>query len=50
LNASRRRRIAAGAGAQVQEVNQLLRQFQDMQRLMKQVGKGGMKGISGLFG
>ena len=39
---SRRRRIAAGAGVQVQDVNRLLKQFMDMQRLMK-----GMKGLKG---
>jgi len=39
LNASRKRRIAAGSGTTVQEVNQLLRQFQQVQRLAKQVGK-----------
>ncbi len=41
LNASRKRRIAAGSGTTVQEVNQLLRQFQQMRRLAKQVGKRG---------
>jgi len=38
LNASRKRRIATGAGRQVYEVNQLLKQFKDMQKLMKQMG------------
>ncbi len=37
LNASRRKRIAAGSGTNVQNVNQLIRQFQDMQRVMKQL-------------
>jgi signal recognition particle subunit SRP54 len=37
LNASRRRRIAAGSGTSVQNVNQLIRQFRDMQRMMKQL-------------
>lgn len=45
LNASRKRRIAAGSGTTVQEVNQLLRQFRQMQRLFKQMGKRGMGGI-----
>jgi len=39
LNGSRKRRIAAGSGAQVYEVNQLIKQFKDMQKLMKQMGK-----------
>jgi len=38
LNASRKRRIAAGSGTSVYEVNQLLKQFKDMQKLMKQMG------------
>lgn len=42
LNASRRRRIAAGSGSSVQEVNKLLKQFDGMQRMMKQLKKGGM--------
>jgi signal recognition particle subunit SRP54 len=41
LNGSRRRRIAAGSGTSVQEVNQLLRQFRQMRGLFKQVGKRG---------
>ncbi len=40
IDGSRRRRIAAGAGVQVQDVNRLLKQFQDMQRMMKSM-KGG---------
>lgn len=46
LNASRKRRIASGSGTQVYEVNQLLKQFKDMQKLMKQLG--GKKGKFGL--
>ena len=42
LKASRKRRIAAGAGVQVQEVNRLLKQFEQMQKMMKQMQKGGM--------
>lgn len=45
LNASRKRRIAAGSGTQVYEVNQLLKQFKDMQKLMKQMG--GKKRLGG---
>ena len=42
LKASRKRRIAAGAGVQVQEVNRLLKQFEEMQKMMKMISKGGM--------
>ncbi|MGH8455243.1 MAG: signal recognition particle protein, partial [Nevskiales bacterium] len=42
LRASRKRRIAAGSGTQVQDVNRLLRQHEDMQRVMKQFSRGGM--------
>ncbi|MDR3518793.1 MAG: signal recognition particle protein [Azospirillaceae bacterium] len=45
LNASRRRRIATGSGTTVQDVNRLLKQFQDMQQMMKQVKKLGKKGL-----
>jgi len=43
LKASRKRRIAAGAGVTVQEVNQLLAQFEQTQKMMKLVSKGGMQ-------
>lgn len=49
LNASRRRRIAGGAGTNVQEVNRLIKQFRDAQRLMKTLQKTGGKGLSRLF-
>ena len=62
LKASRKRRIAAGAGVEVQEVNRLLTQFEQMQTMMKQfkggkmartmasmAAKGAAKGIGGLF-
>lgn len=42
LKASRKRRIAAGAGVQVQEINRLLSQFEQMQKMMKTMAKGGM--------
>jgi signal recognition particle subunit SRP54 len=48
INGSRRRRIAAGSGTSVQEVNQLLSQFKQMRKLMKQMGRGG--GLPALFG
>ncbi len=44
LNGSRRRRIAGGSGTTVQDVNQLVKQFRDMQKLMKQMGMTGGKG------
>lgn len=45
LNASRRRRIAAGSGTTIQDVNALIKQFRDMQKMMKQMGLlGGGKG------
>jgi signal recognition particle subunit SRP54 len=40
LNASRRRRIAAGSGTSVQAVNKLVRDFEAMQKMMKRMGKG----------
>jgi signal recognition particle subunit SRP54 len=51
IDGSRRRRIAAGAGAQVQDVNRLLKQHMEMQRVMKSM-KGGKLGrlLSGLRG
>jgi signal recognition particle subunit SRP54 len=42
IKASRKRRIAAGAGVQIQEVNRLLKQFEQMQSVMKQMQKGGL--------
>jgi signal recognition particle subunit SRP54 len=42
IKASRKRRIAAGAGVQIQEVNRLLKQFEQMQTVMKQIQKGGL--------
>jgi signal recognition particle subunit SRP54 len=54
LKASRKRRIAAGAGVSVQEVNQLLKQFEQTQKVMKVMGKGGnaqklMRGLRGVI-
>ncbi|MCW8836433.1 MAG: signal recognition particle protein [Rhodospirillales bacterium] len=45
LNGSRRRRIALGSGTSVQEVNRLLKQFQQMSTMMKKMGKMGKKGL-----
>ncbi len=51
IRGSRKRRIAAGSGTQVQEVNRLLKQFDEMQRMVKRLGKGGMAGmLKGLKG
>ncbi len=45
LNASRRRRIAAGSGTSVQEVNQLIRTYRQMRKIFKRVGKRGLNGV-----
>ncbi len=45
LNGSRRRRIAAGSGTTVQDVNRVLKQFQQMTAMMKKMGKMGKKGL-----
>jgi signal recognition particle subunit SRP54 len=50
LNGSRKRRVAAGSGTSVQEVNELLSQFRQMQRLMKQLQSGRRGGLGGLLG
>jgi signal recognition particle subunit SRP54 len=50
LNASRRRRIARGCGLEVQDVNRLVKQFREMQRLMKTLQKTGSRGLGRLFG
>lgn len=46
INASRRRRIANGSGTSVQEVNRLLKQHHQMQKLMKKMGRLGEKGLA----
>jgi signal recognition particle subunit SRP54 len=50
LNASRRRRIATGSGTEVQEVNRLMKQFRETQRLFKTIKKSGMRGLPRMFG
>jgi signal recognition particle subunit SRP54 len=56
INASRKRRIARGSGTTVVEINDLLSQFRQMQRMMKQVagsgkrGRGGMRGLMSMLG
>jgi signal recognition particle subunit SRP54 len=53
LKASRKRRIASGAGVSVQEVNRLLTQFEQTQKMMKKMNKGGiskmMRGLKGIL-
>ena len=50
LNASRKRRIARGSGATVQDINQLVRQFREMRRMMKQFGGGQGRNLLKMFG
>ncbi len=50
LNASRRRRIASGSGTQVQDVNRLIKQYREAQKMFKTLKKSGGRGISRLFG
>jgi signal recognition particle subunit SRP54 len=49
IDGSRRRRIARGAGVQVQDVNRLMKQFLDMQRMMKQLKGSGLRRLIGAF-
>ncbi|AXW85713.1 signal recognition particle protein [Lonsdalea britannica] len=53
IKGSRKRRIATGSGMQVQDVNRLLKQFDDMQRMMKKMKNGGMakmmRGMKGMM-
>ncbi|MCP5431734.1 MAG: signal recognition particle protein [Alphaproteobacteria bacterium] len=50
LNASRKRRVAAGSGTEVQEINRLLKMHRQLADAMKAMGKGGMKGMLGALG
>ncbi len=50
LNANRKKRIAAGSGTQVQDVNKVIKMHRQMADMMKKLGKGGMKGLSNMFG
>jgi len=54
INGSRRKRIATGAGLQVQDVNKLMKQFKQAQKMMKKMSKGGMakmmRGLKGQVG
>ncbi|HUF37087.1 MAG TPA: signal recognition particle protein [Anaerolineales bacterium] len=50
LTGSRRRRIALGSGTQVQDVNRLIKQFREMQKLFKRINKSGGRGIGRMLG
>ena len=51
MNAKRKRRVAAGSGTQVQEVNKLLKMHMEMSKAMKQIRKmGGLQGLASMFG
>ena len=54
IKATRKKRIAAGSGVQVQDVNRLLNQFEETQKMMKMFSKGGMakmmRGMGGMMG
>ena len=47
INGSRRQRIATGSGTQIADVNKLVKQFSEMQKMMKRMGGGGKKGGKG---
>jgi signal recognition particle subunit SRP54 len=54
INNSRKRRIAAGSGTQIQDINRLLKQHKQMQKMMKKFGKKGgmqnmMRGMKGMM-
>jgi len=50
IDGSRRRRIAGGSGTQVQDVNRLLKQFLEMQKMMKKLGSGKLQRMLGAMG
>ena len=50
LNGSRKKRIANGSGSDVQEVNKLIKQFDDMRKMMKMVNSGKAKGLMNMLG
>jgi signal recognition particle subunit SRP54 len=50
IKASRKRRIASGSGTSVQDVNVLLRQFREMQQMMKRLKGSRSRGLAGMFG
>lgn len=50
IDPKRKRRIAAGSGTKVEDVNRLLKQFEQMSKMLKQLKKGGPKGFARRFG
>jgi signal recognition particle subunit SRP54 len=50
INGSRRKRIAAGSGTSVEEVNRLLKQFTEMRRVLQMIGQGGLSAMKGMKG
>lgn len=46
INGSRKKRIASGAGSSVQEVNKILKQYEQASKMIKQINKGGMKNLA----
>ena len=50
LNGSRKKRIAAGSGTSVQEINQLVKQFNQMKKMMKMMKKSGPAGMMSALG
>ena len=50
INPKRKRRIAAGSGTTVADVNKLLKQFEMMQKMMKQLNKGFARKLGGMMG
>lgn len=50
LNPSRRRRLAAGSGRPIVEVNRMIKQFNQMKKMMKQVSNGNMSGLENMMG
>jgi signal recognition particle subunit SRP54 len=50
INGSRRKRIAAGSGTSVEEVNRLLKQFTEMKRVLQMIGQSGTPGMKGMKG
>ena len=50
LNANRRRRIARGSGTEVQDVNRLIKQYREAQKMFKMIKKSGGRGLPRMFG
>jgi signal recognition particle subunit SRP54 len=50
INGSRRKRIAAGSGTSVEDVNRLLKQFNEMKKVLQMIGQGGLAGMKGVKG